>query len=294
MNKYSIVIVFNNMNKKVIIYGLFNPFNGDCFYIGKTIRDLNTRLFEHINEKGTNLNKDRIINNIIRQGKQPLIKELLTVDDYYINELDVNYWEYVEKYFIKFTREVLKEPIVNVASGGNYSMIEGKFRIIRQYDFNGNYIMTHKSISDAARYLKNNNKIKSKINTIRKCIIDNCKSTYNNKTYNYYWSFDDVKSIDYKINNKKKHKKYEWSNDIRNKIINRRNEKENYIKQIKEEREKRKEERIIYNSLSQVIEERKRKEKESRKKYRKSEKGKLIESIRRKKKRLEKKQPIPQ
>lgn len=166
MNKYSIAIVFNNMNKKVIIYGLFNPFNGDCFYIGKTIRDLNTRLFEHINEKGTNLNKDRIINNIIRQGKQPLIKELLTVDDYYINELDVNYWEYVEKYFIKFTREVLKEPIVNIASGGEGGCGSMK-KTVLQYDLNGNYIKTFNSVTELRESLKSTLNCKALKDTLR-------------------------------------------------------------------------------------------------------------------------------
>ena len=156
------------MNNKVIIYGLFDPRNGNCFYIGKTINGLQSRLQNHITNTYGNIEKGYIINSILADGLRPVISDLLIIDDYNISQLDANYWEYVEMYFINYTRNVLGEPLTNVAKGGDGEHKNVTVNPIKQYNLNGKYIRTWNSTADAARHIAGN-EIK-RFESVRKAI----------------------------------------------------------------------------------------------------------------------------
>jgi DNA polymerase IIIc chi subunit len=175
-----------NMSK-VIIYGLFNPITAECFYIGKTVQPLKARLRQHIEDDSVNGVKGQLIKSIINAGKKPIIKELITIDDYYIDGLEANLWQYVEMYFIKHTREVLGESLTNVDKGGNGTNSNNTTIIgnkeVKQYDLYGNYITTHRSIKAAARSIDFD-----KAEGIGSMISDVCNGKAYT-AYKYQWCF---------------------------------------------------------------------------------------------------------
>ena len=74
------------MNNKVIIYGLFDPRNGNCFYIGKTINGLQSRLQNHITNTYGNIEKGYIINSILPDVLRLVIRDQFIVDEYNISQ----------------------------------------------------------------------------------------------------------------------------------------------------------------------------------------------------------------
>jgi hypothetical protein len=176
------------MEEVVKIYGLYDPINNETFYVGKTINPLNVRLHNHIAKKNGNKQKERTINNIIIKGKRPLIWEICSCNK--------DEWELVEIEMIRFIRDDIGCPLTNIAPGGmfdtNYELNDYKNKkSINQYDINGNYIRTYKSIAEAARYLNKNRYL------IIQCI--------NNRTitaYGYLWCYvGDEVIINDKVNN---------------------------------------------------------------------------------------------
>jgi hypothetical protein len=148
------------MNNKVWIYGLFDPRTAECFYIGKTIKNLKVRLKSHINQNKGNNWKDRKIKQIITFGLKPIIAELLIIDDYYDPVLKKHFWEYVEMYYIQFTRDFLNEPLTNLKKGGGGEKPKPKLkhvkkqtvdlsRQVNQYTKYGEFINTYDSTIQA-------------------------------------------------------------------------------------------------------------------------------------------------
>lgn len=184
------------MNKKIIIYGLFDPRNGDCFYIGKTINDINYRLSQHLRSKNwiQKINKHKInkIKQIENSGYNVVIKELLIFDDYFIPELDTNYWKYVEMYFIKFTKETLGEPLTNITKGGDADCSVIMNKKIDMYSLSGDYICTYNSMKEAAEKLKLKNG-----NLIGQCCMNNKKSAGG---YQWKYTNSEKKILKYKRN----------------------------------------------------------------------------------------------
>ena len=161
---------------KVIIYGLFDPRTGECFYIGKTSVSLKDRLYQHIYCKSNNLHKINKIKQILSCGLQPRIAELLTFDDYYDEVLQRYFHEFVEMYFIQYAKDTLHCPLVNLSKGGEGGF-NGQLRKVFQFDLNGKYINQYNSIKKAEQ--------KNKIYHISQCCSGKVK-----KAGNYQWSFE--------------------------------------------------------------------------------------------------------
>jgi hypothetical protein len=138
---------------KVIIYGLFDPRNAECFYVGKTITKLSDRLYKHINvKKQNNPHKLNKINQILSCGLKPQIAELLTIDDYYDEVLQAHFHEYVEMYFIQYAKDVLHCPLVNISKGGDGGDNKSiNYMSVSQFTKAGEFIETFKSMSEAYR-----------------------------------------------------------------------------------------------------------------------------------------------
>jgi len=136
------------MNDRVIIYGLFDPRNAECFYIGKTKRKLEYRLSEHLFNKSLNPYKHHKINQILKCGLKPVIASLLEIENYYDDILKANFWEYVEMYFIKYAKEVLQCPLVNIDKGGKCNG-ENNGKPVLQFSKEGNFIKKFNSQTEA-------------------------------------------------------------------------------------------------------------------------------------------------
>ena len=67
------------MTRYGYIYALFDPFNGEIRYVGKTILDLDKRLREHIKEAtlGVDTHKCKWIRKVLRLASKPLIGTLV-------------------------------------------------------------------------------------------------------------------------------------------------------------------------------------------------------------------------
>lgn len=110
------------MNRTTILYGLFNPLTTECFYIGKT-DSISNRLKEHIKDskyyEGSNYQKEHIIREILKAGSKPIIAKLLEVPANYHKRIDLEEWHLYEMYFIKYTRDILKQLLTNISKGGD-------------------------------------------------------------------------------------------------------------------------------------------------------------------------------
>ncbi len=158
------------MLSKIYIYGLFNPIDATCFYIGKTYKNPNNRLKEHLSTSmGHNRHKDGIIRKIQNIGLEPKIYTLLEIEDYYIKGFDCQFWELVEKYFIKYCRNNLKEPITNQTDGGDGGTTI-KLKTICQYDLKGNFIKKWESCQQASINLH------ISLSNIRMCCLGSIKA----------------------------------------------------------------------------------------------------------------------
>jgi hypothetical protein len=263
------------MNEKFIIYGLINPIDDTCFYVGQTKKGLKDRLRQHIKDKQANYYKHLIISDILKAGLKPRIKEIFTIEDYYIPELDINYWQYVEMYCMIYIKDVLKHPLTNIAIGGYTCWDNKRNKKIKQYDLYGNYIKTFKSISSAARIFKDKD-VEYAQDAIRGC----CRGKFK-KVYEYQWCY--VGEEDKILNDANIKKEYEHSPNVMIGLIikeNLRNKKKEEILKRKEEanspeaiKEKQRKYKEAY-TRSNNTEASKQRRKECKKKYNQTPEGK--------------------
>ncbi len=91
-----------------VIYGLIDPATNEIRYVGYTSKDVNRRLFEHIDESKHKVtsHKHKWIAKLIKSGSKPEIKILETVND--------ENWQDREKYWI----DKLGYRLTNSTEGG--------------------------------------------------------------------------------------------------------------------------------------------------------------------------------
>jgi hypothetical protein len=83
------------MRKRVIIYVLIDPRNGEIRYVGKTICTLPARLSNHIREAkytSRSNHKNNWVNSILKEGYKPIIQD--------IDFTEEENWEWLEIYWI--------------------------------------------------------------------------------------------------------------------------------------------------------------------------------------------------
>jgi hypothetical protein len=244
------------MNENVYIYGLFDPIKKETFYVGKTINNLKLRLRNHITEKGTNTEKDRIISNIISKGKRPLIWKLC--------DCSVDEWEIVETEMIRFIRDEIGCELTNVAKGGEDGTSDCKCKPINQYDLNGKYITTYKSLAEAGRVLTNS------IDDVGRCAteaIGRCARDKHISAYGYIWIYvGDEDKLNDKVLRLNSPKIYKHSDYMINKLNEKKklNEQIRMVKRITRQEQLEKQKEIT-----------KQNQLEYRRKYRQTEQGRM-------------------
>lgn len=96
------------------IYILKDPITGDIKYVGKTYRDENIRLSEHIHDsKRKKGYKENWIRKLTKKGYKPIIEiiDLVKEDE----------WQYWEKFYINKFKNEKNIKLVNIELGGNGS-----------------------------------------------------------------------------------------------------------------------------------------------------------------------------
>lgn len=79
------------------IYVLKNPFNNEVFYVGQTMKLVEERLYQHINQEESNLKKVEYIKGILSSGGKPIIETIEVIkstcysDKLAVNEREI-YW----------------------------------------------------------------------------------------------------------------------------------------------------------------------------------------------------------
>lgn len=201
------------MNNIIYIYGLLDPRNLECFYIGQTRIGLKERLAQHIRGKNENRYKDNKINKIISLGLKPMIVEL--------ERCNVDNYKERERYWIDLARNIINWNITNVSDGGDDVVVQKEMLIpIKQYTLDGQYIQTFDSCATAARSIMNENQeYIFTYRMINKCVNNKCKTAYN-----YQWCkvgnedkiVNDINTIKYQ----QYKKPLKWFiKDIRKKIL---------------------------------------------------------------------------
>jgi len=240
------------MINDVYIYGLLNPIDNSTFYIGKTINPLDRRLRNHISEQGTNIKKESVIKEIISEGKTPIIYEICKTNN--------KEWENEEKFFISYFRNILQQPLTNVAIGGEDGTSDCRKKPINQYNLNGDLIQTFDSLASATRFINNSESTRKQISKAA-----NSKML---SAYGYLWCYlEDKKNINKKV--KYYHKTRTWTLKNRNPDTAKRIERNRTKKEKKQkEIERRKKNRKILINSPEYIEEKKKKAREKIKKWR--------------------------
>ena len=115
----------------ITIYKLIDPENKKIMYVGKTSRDLNKRLQQHIKNKKQTA-KTEWINLLLSKNMIPIIETIEVC-----NEIN---WEDREKYWIKYYKEI-NNNLLNKHEGGkidfktkNKNIIKNKVIIKKVYD----------------------------------------------------------------------------------------------------------------------------------------------------------------
>ena len=137
------------MDRQVHIYTLSNPVTGEVRYVGKTVKQLYSRLSSHINAAPkSSTHSARWINGLLILGIKPEINLIESV-----NESD---WELNEAYWI----EQFKQwgfNLTNICSGGigasGYKRTPAIETPCIQYDLNGKEVGRYKSMTVAAKQL---------------------------------------------------------------------------------------------------------------------------------------------
>lgn len=104
----------------VRIYKLINPIDNHVFYVGKTVKSLEQRLYAHIKDKEANKRKREIIAFIISKGMKPVI-ELIESIVYNNNDEEISallredFWikEYSKKFDLCNGSGVVKPRLLN-------------------------------------------------------------------------------------------------------------------------------------------------------------------------------------
>jgi hypothetical protein len=95
---------------KITIYGLFDPVNDQCRYIGRTSQSLSRRLYQHIRRARKNVNsKSEWINSLLREGLKPSIKIIELVNIYE--------WQEAERFWIELLHQ-FGFNLTNLDKGG--------------------------------------------------------------------------------------------------------------------------------------------------------------------------------
>jgi hypothetical protein len=84
---------------KCSIYTMKNPVTNEVFYVGRTFKPLDKRLWEHLMEckTGTNSRKNSLLTGLIKKGRIPIIEEVedfecrTLLDKVALNDLE-SYW----------------------------------------------------------------------------------------------------------------------------------------------------------------------------------------------------------
>lgn len=192
------------MINNVFIYGLIDPRNLECFYIGQTRIGLKERLAQHIRGKNENRYKDNKINKIISLGLKPMIVELerCTVENYKEREI----------YWINTARNIFDWNLTNVSKGGDDVVVQKEMLIpIKQYTLTGEYIQTFDSCATAARSIMNENQDYNIVYSV----INNCVNNKQKTAYNYQWCKigDEDKIVD-NISRKDYEHTFQFSNKL--------------------------------------------------------------------------------
>jgi len=97
------------------IYVLKNPTTNEIFYVGQTMKELEERLKQHISETEVNKEKTDYIQNILSEGKRPLIESVEVIRAIcYIDRLSVNEREiYWIKYYKALGCNLLNKALTN-------------------------------------------------------------------------------------------------------------------------------------------------------------------------------------
>lgn len=101
-----------NENQSVIIYGLIDPINQQCMYVGKTKGSMSHRLRGHINDakRYPQIPRFRWINGLLKKGYTPEIAELEIVS--------VEEWQESEQFWISSLR-FMGCKLLNGTAGGD-------------------------------------------------------------------------------------------------------------------------------------------------------------------------------
>lgn len=85
------------------IYVLKNPITNEIFYVGKTVKELNSRLSGHISDSGNGTEKGTIIQQILESGNKPVIEAIETMNG--ICYIDKVKWSQREYFWINHYKQ---------------------------------------------------------------------------------------------------------------------------------------------------------------------------------------------
>lgn len=175
------------MKYELKIYTLEHPVTQEIFYVGRTIQTLNLRYQKHLDSVKTAIRrsyflskKEKYIKDLFSQNLKPkiaLLDEILT-DNKLLIESTEDYWiEQLKHWGFQLT---------NATLSGNYTnsfITSTRSRQIHQYDLNGNYLKSYKSL----RYF---GRLKS-LNPASLTNISRAAKT-NKSAVGYMWSYSKV------------------------------------------------------------------------------------------------------
>lgn len=108
-------------NPKVKIYALIDPITLEIRYIGKTIRSLYDRFYQHFSNLKENTYKCNWIKSLRKRGLRPIIE--------LIEEVEFEEWENMEKFYISYFRYIGCD-LTNHAEGGS-GYVESKAKNVK-------------------------------------------------------------------------------------------------------------------------------------------------------------------
>lgn len=179
------------------LYKLVDPRNPLLTrYIGKT-KYPKDRISHHIGSY-TDYPKDRWIKKLRREGIEPKMVILASVDDNDVDELEI---------LMISTERDHNKKLMNIANGGEGS--NGNSKKVYQFNFDGKLISSFDSLSQAAR----------KYNIKSSSICSSIKNKYSSA--GYFWSYINILPNGYKYSNHNSKVVYQFSID--GKLLNKYN-----------------------------------------------------------------------
>lgn len=173
------------MIKKVYIYTLTNPLNGQVFYVGYT-NNPTRRINEHIKYKYNPL-KDEVIDEILCGGLKPILNVIDECDYFFNRKENMFEHERLEIYYIKKYRDSGIQ-LTNLTDGGGIGNIH--FISVYQFDEFGKFLRKYDSITEASE---------SVMVSISKISVA-LDQKINKSSAGFYWftSIDGVKNIKFR------------------------------------------------------------------------------------------------